>query len=112
VTVLDEASYRALLDSRGVLRPRALAPPDPGVAFTVFAQRTDAAVDVAALSGHARRFFAARLGLTIDKRYDADLPSVDAARVVLATDDGEANGTRLCYGRPAEATDHAAAGRP
>jgi hypothetical protein len=105
---LDEESFRALLDRDGLLRSEALAAPARDAAFTVFAQREDARLDVAAIQQNASRFFAAKIGLTVDKTYAA-APFVDAARVVLATDDGTAAGTRLCYGRPANASDHAAA---
>ena len=109
MTALGEERFRELLDERGVLRPDALAPPDPSAAYTVFAQRSDAMLDVAALRNHAVRFFEAKLGLTVDKRYGHDAPQTDAARVVLATNDGSASGTRLCFGRRARGPDHAAA---
>jgi hypothetical protein len=79
------------------------------VAYTVFAQRGDAALDIASIQAHAARFFGAKLGLTVEKRYDAVPPAVDAARVVLAADDGMTSGTRLCFGRPADANDLATA---
>lgn len=107
--VISEERFRELLDARGVLRPGALAPPHRGAAFTVFAQRDHAALDLPALKSQATRFFAAKLGLTVDKRYGDALPEADAARLVLATDDGAASGTRLCYGRRTDPTDHAAA---
>jgi hypothetical protein len=106
----DEQSFRALLDDAGLLREGALAAPARHAAFAVFAQRTDAALDVAALQRHAARFFGVKIGLTVDKRYDAGAPAIDAARVVIAG--SHAAGTRLCFGRPAteedrEATDAA-----
>src|SRR5690606_36873356 len=88
----------------------ALEAPDPSAAYTVFAQRGDAALELASIKAQASRFFAARLGLTVDKRIGAPPPAVDAARVVVATDDGATSGTHLCFGRPATALDHAAAG--
>ncbi len=106
---LDEGSFRALLDADGLLRADALAPPDRAAAFTVFAQRDDARLDVEAIRRHAERFFAAKLGLTVDKRYGAGVLAVDAARVVVASDDGAASGTRLCYARPTDPDDLAAA---
>lgn len=109
MSVLSEERFRDLLDERGVLRPGALAPLDQSAGYSVFVQRGDATLDVAALRAHASRFFGARLGLTVDKRYGRDLPTSDAARIVLAVDDGTASGTRLGFGRPALAPDHAAA---
>ena len=109
MTALGEERFRELLDERGVLRPDALASPDRSAAYTVFAQQANAALDVAALRNHASRFFAAKLGLTVDKKYGLDLPRVDVARIVLATNDGSASGTRLCFGRPAREPDLAAA---
>lgn len=106
---LSEERFRELVDSRGLLRAGALAPPDRSAAYTVFAQRDGAVLDLPAIRSHASRFFGAKLGLTVDKRYGATAPEVDAARVVLACDDGTASGTRLCFGRPATPDDHAAA---
>jgi hypothetical protein len=105
----SEEAFRELLDDRGVLRPGALAPPDRSTAFTVFAQRSNAGLDAGALKAQAQRFFATRLGLTVDKSYGMEPPETDAARIVIASDDGQASGTRLCFGRPADADDHAAA---
>jgi len=106
---LSEERFRELVDARGLLRAGALAPPDRGAAYTVFAQRDDAVLDIATIRSHASRFFGAKLGLTVEKRYGATAPAVDAARVVLACDDGTASGTRLCFGRPATPDDWAAA---
>lgn len=106
---LTEESFRALLDERGVLRGGALAAPDRNQSYAVFAQRRDARLDVAALERQAAQFFAIKLGLTVDKRYGEPVPSVDAARVVVAGGDGTASGTRLCYARPVDASDLAAA---
>lgn len=105
---VSEERFRELIDTRGVLRPGALAPPDRSVAYTVFAQRADAALDIAWIKSQAARF-SAKVGLTAEKHYRADPPEIDAARVVLATDDGTANGTRLCFGRPTDVSDYAAA---
>lgn len=106
---LCEERFRDLIDERGILRPLTLAPPERSAGYTVFVQRTDAALDVAALKAHAMRFFGAKLGLTVDKRYRDERPAIDAARVVLASDDGSASGTRLCFGRSANESDHDAA---
>jgi hypothetical protein len=107
---IDEATFRGALDARGILREDALALPGLADAFTVFAQRTDSRVEVGEWRGHAERFFATRIGLTVDKRYDsqAETPSIDAARVVVAPVSGE-GGTRTAWGRPREDDDiHAA----
>lgn len=109
MTAFGEERFRELLDERGILRPGALAPLAPSTAYTVFVQRGNAVLDIGALKAHASRFFSAKLGLTVDKKYGQDLPATDAARVVLATDDGSASGTRLCFARPARQPDHAAA---
>ncbi len=108
MSALGEERFREMLDERGVLRPGALAPPERSAGYSVFVQRDDAVLDIAALKGHATRFFAAKLGLTVDKKY-REPPASDAARIVLASDDGTASGTRLCFGRRARAEDHDAA---
>jgi hypothetical protein len=105
----SEASFRALLDERGLLRQGALAAPDRSLAYAVFAQRTDARLDIDAVKRQAERFFSARVGLTVDKRYDDRAPAVDAARVVLAGSDGTSSGTRLCFARPVDGSDLGAA---
>lgn len=107
--IVTEERFRELLDPRGLLRPQALAPPDRSVAYTVFAQAGDAGLDMTAIKSHALRFFGAKVGLTVDKQYGTARPELDAARLVLATDDGTATGTRLCFGRPAESSDYEAA---
>lgn len=106
---MNEEEFRTLLDPQGMLREGAMRTPSRSAAFTVFSQTPAVMLDVAALKNHATRFFAAKLGLTVEKKYGAFLPSTDAARVVLATDDGSASGTRLCFGRRAEPADVAAA---
>jgi hypothetical protein len=104
---MDEQAFRRLLDQDGLLRPGALTPPSPAEAFTVFAQRPDAVLDIVQLGRQAERFFGTKLGLTVDKRYSARTPDVDAARIVVASAAG--SGTRLCYGRPSDDRDQAAA---
>jgi hypothetical protein len=110
--VMDEQAFRRLLDEDGLLRLGALAPPSRRDALTVFAQRNDAVFDVAALRRQASRFFKVKLGLTVDKRYGLRAPDTDAAHVVVAPE-GEFGksplGTRLCFGRPADDDDLAAA---
>jgi len=101
----SEEAFRALLDGRGVLRPDALEAPERGASYAVFAQRTDARLDIAAIKQQGSRFFDARLGLTVDKEYGDAAPAVDAARVVVASADGVITGTRLVYGRPVEQAD-------
>lgn len=106
---LDEAAFRALLDRRGLLQPGSLGAPDRTSAYAVFAQRSDARLDVDAVRRQAQRFFGAKLGLTVDKVYGADPVLEDAARVVLRGDDPSASGTRLAYGRLTTPADVAAA---
>ena len=107
--MMSEERFRALLDARGILLRGALGAPDRSTAYTVFAQRADAALDLPALKTQASRFFGAKLGLTVAKDYGPAPPNVDAAKVVVAKDDGTASGTRLCFGRPGEGNDYAAA---
>jgi hypothetical protein len=107
---MGEDAFRELLDpSTGLLRSGALRAPERTTAFTVFAQRPDAALDVAALRTQASRFFATKIGLTVDKQYDAFTPDTDAARIVVSSDDGTASGTRLVFGRPVHPADLVAA---
>lgn len=107
--VLTEESFRALLDERGVLRPDALAAPDRDLCFAVFAQRGDAGLDLEPMKRQAEQFFGIKLGMTVEKRHTERAPAIDAARIVVAGGDGTASGTRLCYGRPVDASDLAAA---
>lgn len=104
-----EEKFRSALDARGILIPGSLPRPSHAEAYTVFAQRSDASLDVVALRNQASRFFKAKIGLTVDKRYDGFAPDEDAARIVLATDDAQTSGTRLVYGRRADSGDLAAA---
>jgi len=104
---LDEEAFRKAIDpSSGVLVLGALPSPKPSAAFLVFAQRPDAALDIGALKAQASRFFGAKVGLTVEKEYGGYAPDTDAARIVLASDDGTANGTRLVFGRPTHPSDH------
>lgn len=109
VSFISEERFRGLLDERGLLRAGALTSPERRASYTVFTQRRDAALDVAAIRAHATRFFDTKLGLTVNKTYAATPPEVDAARVVLANDDKTASGTRFCFGRPTAANDLSAA---
>ena len=99
----DEEEFRELLTDRGILTPGALASLSRDEAFTVFAQRADARVELGTWKNQAKRFFETELGITVDKPYDASpsfaFPAIDAARVVVAAKDGD-RGTRLCFGRP------------
>jgi hypothetical protein len=108
---VNEEEFRKLLDPQGILREGALRTPARSAAFTVFSQVPSVALDVAALKQQATRFFHAKVGLTVEKKYAHPLPTADAARVVLATDDGSAAGTRLCFGRLVDSADLAAADR-
>jgi hypothetical protein len=109
VPALTEEAFRELLDDRGVLRPGALSSPALDRCYAVFSQQPSARLDVDAIKRQAERFFAARVGLTVDKHYEDVLPETDAARVVIAGGDGTSSGTRLCYGRPIDSADLAAA---
>lgn len=95
---------RAAIDDNGLLVPDALAAPPREEAFTVFAQRSDAFVDLAAWERHAAQFFDTRVGLAQPKRYLGDAPRVDAARVVVAPKDLPPQ-VRFCFGREREAAD-------
>jgi hypothetical protein len=107
--MMDEEAFRELLDAHGLLRPdAAFTPREP--AYAVFAQRADAALDIAALKAHAARFFATKVGLTGEKDYRLGAPTIDVARFVVAREqDPRASGTRLCFARPADDSDYAAA---
>ena len=109
VPALTEEAFRALLDDRGVLRAGALARPDRETCFSVFAQRSDAALDIEAIKRQAQQFFATKIGLTVDKRYDDVPPAADAARIVVASADAGASGTRLVYGCAVDPSDLVAA---
>jgi hypothetical protein len=102
-----EERFRRALDEHGLLRPGQFDPPSPEASFVVFAQRPDARLDLDSLRRNASRFFGARLGLTVEKHYGEVAPETDAARVVLASDDGLTSGTRLCFGRRADLADRA-----
>lgn len=109
VPAMTEEAFRELLDAGGVLRSGALASPAFDRTYAVFSQRSDAALEIEAIKRQAERFFTSRVGLTVDKRYGDVAPEVDAARVVIAAGDATASGTRLCYGRPIDTADLAAA---
>ncbi len=110
---LSEEAFRALLDERGILRRGVLEAPARERSFAVFSQRADVVLDVDALARQAERFFATKLGATVDKRYGDGggevAPEVDAARIVVAGGDGTSSGTRLVYGRAVESADLVAA---
>ncbi len=97
---ISEEEFRTWLDAGGILRrDAAFTPPRPEESFTVFAQAASAALPIGPLRQQAARFFDAKLGLTVDKKYDdaSGLPDVDVARVVIVA--GDARGTRLVHGR-------------
>jgi hypothetical protein len=79
-------------------------------AFIVFAQRSDARVDIDGWNAHAARFFATRIGLTTEKRYSAGgpAPRTDEAEFVVAPE-GEPPGVRSTLARPCDADDRALA---
>jgi hypothetical protein len=101
---LPEEEFRTLLDDRGILRPFALEAPPRSGAYTVFAQRSDARVEIDLWERQAAQFFETRLGLTVPKRYEFDAPKVDAAHIVVLPP-RSARGIRLCYGRPRTSDD-------
>src|SRR4051794_23243383 len=105
MAALTEEAFRELVNDHGVLRPGTLASPDLDRCYAVFSQRPDARLDVEAIKRQAERFFTARVGITVDKHYDDVAPEVDAARFVIAGEDGTSAGTRLCYGRAIEPDD-------
>ena len=90
-TVLARAN---LMDRvRAAFTPRVEAVAVPG--------GRDARLEHAAITHQAQQFFGCKLGFTVDKKYDpASPPRVDAVRVIVASDDGSASGTRLVFGRP------------
>jgi hypothetical protein len=81
--------------------------PDRHDAYTVFAQRSDAALDLNAIRSQAVRFFDAKIGLTADRNYGADIPLTDSVELMIARN--ELKGTRRCHARPAELGDYLAA---
>jgi hypothetical protein len=80
---------------------------DRGAGYAVFAQRSDARVEIDAWCAHAQRFFAARIGLASGAPAGTRA-RVAAARFVVAPDRGEA-GIRAAFARPASEEDWAAA---
>jgi hypothetical protein len=87
-------------------RARSATPPARETAFLVFAQRSDARVDIAGWSAQAERFFTTRLGLAEEKQYapGTSPPRTDEARVVVAPA-GEPPGIRSVFARPREVDD-------
>jgi hypothetical protein len=87
-----------------------VTPPSRENALFVFAQRTDARIDIDTWNANATRFFATRIGLTADKRYvDGEPPPrTDTVSFVIAPN-GEPPGVRTVTARPCEAGDYALA---
>jgi hypothetical protein len=85
-------------------------PPSLDDALLVFAQCTNARIDIVSWNAHAERFFATKIGLAQEKRYapDAPAPRVDKAQFVVAPA-GEEPGVRSAFARPREARDLALA---
>ena len=106
---LTEEAFRGLLDDRGLLRSGALAEPDRSAGYAVFAQSPLVRLDIESLKQKASQFFQTKVGLTVDKHYDTELPLRDAARFVIGSGDPSASGTRLVYGRAVDSADLAAA---
>lgn len=96
---MKEEAFRELLDENGILRPGALPSPARTAAFTVFSQQPSPILDIGRLKQQAARFFGAKVGLTVEKKFSGYLPKEDAGNVVLAMNDGSAAGTRLVVGR-------------
>ena len=108
----DEA-FRLLLDANGFLKAPSYDPPTGFSWFTVFAQRTDAAIELPLWQRHATQFFSTRLGLTVAKKQEHETygpPVRDVARIVVAPNDAPP-ATRFCFGRPREDSDIDAAER-
>ncbi|MDP9033522.1 MAG: hypothetical protein M3O50_01840 [Myxococcota bacterium] len=78
--------------------------------YLVFAQRSDARVEIDAWNAHAVRFFATRIGLTAEKRYEAGapFPQTEEAELVVAPEGGPA-GRRTAFARPSNDGDRARA---
>lgn len=106
---MSEDAFRRLLDEKGILRAAALEPPLRWGSYAVFAQRPDARLGLETMKRHSERFFSTKIGITVDKHYDDAPLAVDAAHVVVASDDATAKGTRLCFARPTEQEDLQAA---
>jgi hypothetical protein len=79
-------------------------------AFVVFAQRTDARMDIDGWNAHAMRFFGTRIGLTTDPAQAAGpaAPLTGQATFVVAPHN-EPAGMRSTFARPGEAADYARA---
>ena len=106
--IRSEEELRPHMGEQGVLREGALEAPDRSRCFTVFAQRNDARIELAAWTDHASRYFRARLRVEPEKHYTFDAPRIDAAFVTVAPEHGLEAG-RLCFGRPSERDDLRAA---
>jgi hypothetical protein len=106
---LTDEDFRAHLDECGLVRdPNAIAEPAPADHLLVFAQRTDARIELASIRAHAERFFRTTLGLTVAKRYETVFPPRDGAQFVIASP-GRASGVRLALSRPTTSADVARA---
>ncbi len=106
---LQTDALALLVDADGILRPDALAPPDPASALRVFSQGPDSRVDLHAWQKNAEAFFQTRLSSTLRKRYPLGYPAVDADAILVTPPDGAGASVRLCYGRPRTAEELAAA---
>jgi hypothetical protein len=108
VGIPSDSELRGLLDGDGLLRAGALAAPPRDEVLCVFAQRSDAQLEIGQWERHAEQFFRAKVGLTVEKRYGADPKERDAALVVVAPE-AEPPGVRFVYARPREPEDLQAA---
>lgn len=95
---IPEEELRRALDERGILRPGAVREPRPESSFLVFGQAKSVAIPLSALEANANRFFATKLGLSVEKNYLAGYDAEeDAANVILSGDALRA--VRLLYVR-------------
>jgi hypothetical protein len=99
---MEAEAFRALLDDDGILRADAHFEATAS-SLLVFAQRSDARIELAAWRARAEGFFGTTIGLTVPKTYRT-FPDVDVAQIVVAP-----GGVRLLYSRPATSADHALA---
>ncbi len=105
--LLGDEPLRALLDPHGLLAEgRAL--PALEQTYLIYGQRGDGTIPISLWRNQADRFFGAKLGWTVEKRYEATaLPERDAASLMVFA--GERRGTRAVITRPSTPDDHALA---
>ncbi len=99
---LTEALFRAALTQGGLYVGDATL--EPSASFMVFSQTPHAMIDADVWERKTATFFAMRFGLVVPKTYGDELPTSDAALVVIANREGQGD-LRMIYGRPAEPRD-------